>query len=112
SSSGARRVQGSITKTGNAHARRLLVEAAWHHRRPLRPSRERARRADGQPAAVRARAEAGNRRLHQRWCRLEQRHKRPTVSVVAVARELAGWCWSLAVLADQQLGEHHQHPAA
>jgi transposase len=97
-SSGARRVQGGITKTGNAHARRLLVEAAWHHRRPLRTSRERARRADGQPAVVRARAEAGNRRLHQRWCRLEQRGKRPTVSVVAVARELAGWCWSLALL--------------
>jgi transposase len=101
-SSGARRVQGGITKTGNAHARRLLVEAAWHHRRPLRPSRERARRADGQSADVRARAEAGNRRLHQRWCRLEQRKKRPTVSVVAVARELAGWCWSLAVLEDNQ----------
>jgi transposase len=102
-SSGARRVQGGITKTGNAHARRLLVEAAWHHRRPLRPSRERARRADGQSAEVRARAEAGNRRLHQRWCRLEQRKKRPTVSVVAVARELAGWCWSLAVLEDNQV---------
>jgi transposase len=37
-SSGAQRVQGSITKTGNSHARRLLVEAAWHHRKPYRPS--------------------------------------------------------------------------
>jgi transposase len=101
-SSGARRVQGGITKTGNGHARRLLVEAAWHHRRPLRTSRERAQRADGQPPAVRARAEAGNRRLHQRWRRLEQRNKRPTISVVAVARELAGWCWSLAVLENDQ----------
>ncbi|WP_349289781.1 IS110 family transposase [Pseudonocardia sp. Ae707_Ps1] len=97
-SSGARRVQGQITKTGNTHARRLLVEAAWHHRRPLRTSRERARRADGQPAMVRDRAEAGNRRLHQRWTRLDRRKKRPTISAVAVARELAGWCWSLAVL--------------
>ena len=52
-SSGARRIR-RITKTGNGHARRLLVEAAWHHRRPLRTSRERARRADGQPAAVRS----------------------------------------------------------
>jgi transposase len=102
-SSGPRRVQGGITKTGNSHARRLMVEAAWHHRRPLRTSRERARRADGQPAAVRARAEAGNRRLHQRWTRLEQRGKRPTVSVVAVARELAGWCWSLALLDDEPI---------
>jgi transposase len=106
SSSGARRVQGGITKTGNAHARRLLVEAAWHHRRPLRTSRDRARRADGQPAVVRDRAEAGNRRLHQRWCRLEARGKRPTISVVAVARELAGWCWSLAMLDGDQNDEH------
>lgn len=97
-SSGSRRAQGGITKTGNSHARRLLVEAAWHHRRPLRSSRERARRADGQPAVVRDRAEAGNRRLHQRWTRLDHRNKRPTVAVVAVARELAGWCWSLATL--------------
>jgi transposase len=97
-SSGAHRAQGSITKTGNGHARRLLVEAAWHHRRPYRPHRARARRADGQPAAVRDRAENGNRRLHHRWTRLDARRKRPTVSVVAVARELAGWCWSLAVL--------------
>jgi transposase len=81
-----------------------LVEAAWHHRRPLRSSRERARRADGQPAAVRDRAEAGNRRLHQRWTRLDQRNKRPTVAVVAVARELAGWCWSLATLEDHPAG--------
>jgi transposase len=103
-SSGARRVQGGITKTGNSQARRLLVEAAWHHRRPLRSSRERARRADGQPAAVRDRAEAGNRRLHQRWTRLDQRNKRPTVAVVAVARELAGWCWSLATLEDHPAG--------
>jgi transposase len=97
-SSGSRRAQGSITKTGNSHARRLLVEAAWHHRKPYRPSRELRARQDRQPAAVRERADAGNRRLHQRWCRLDARAKRSTISVVAVARELAGWCWSLAVL--------------
>ena len=97
-SSGSRRAQGSITKTGNSHARRLLVEAAWHHRKPYRPSRELRARQDRQPAVVRERADAGNRRLHQRWCRLDARAKRSTISVVAVARELAGWCWSLAVL--------------
>ena len=97
-SSGSRRAQGSITKTGNSHARRLLVEAAWHHRKPYRPSRELRARQDRQPAAVRERADAGTRRLQQRWCRLDARAKRSTVSVVAVARELAGWCWSLAVL--------------
>jgi transposase len=97
-SSGTQRVQGSITKTGNSHARRLLVEAAWHHRKPYRPSRSLQARQAGQPAVVRERAERGNRRLHQRWCRLDARGKRSTISVVAVARELAGWCWSLAIL--------------
>jgi transposase len=97
-SSGERRVQGSITKTGNSHARRLLVEAAWHHRKRYRPSRELIRRQDGQPPAVRARADQGNRRLHRRWRRLDARGKRSTISAVAVARELAGWCWSLAIM--------------
>ena len=97
-SSGGWRSQGSITKTGNSHARRLLVEAAWHHRKPYRPSRDLQARHAGQPAAVRERADRGNHRLHQRWCRLDARAKRSTISVVAVARELAGWCWSLAVL--------------
>jgi transposase len=97
-SSGSRRSQGSITKTGNTHARRLLVEAAWHHRKPYRPSQQLRARQASQPAAVRERADCGNRRLQQRWCRLDARGKRSTISVVAVARELAGWCWSLAVL--------------
>jgi len=98
SSSGQRRAQGGITKTGNSHARRLLVEAAWHHRKAYRPSRELLRRREGQPAAVRDRAELGNRRLHRRWARLDARGKRSTVSAVAVARELAGWAWSLAIM--------------
>jgi transposase len=97
-SSGGRRSQGWITKTGNSHARRLLVEAAWHHRKPYRPSRELRARQDRQPAVVRDCADRGNRRLQQRWCRLDAGGKRSTISAVAVARELAGWCWSLAVL--------------
>ena len=73
SSSGERRRQGAITKTGNGHARRLLVEAAWHQRRPAaRPSRELARRREGQPALVRERAEAAERRLHRRWQQLRR----------------------------------------
>ncbi len=99
SSSGERRRQGAITTTGNCHARRLLVEAAWHQRRPAsRPSRELARRREGQPAAVRVRAEAAARRLQRRWHSFDTRGKRPTVAAVAVARELAGWCWSIATM--------------
>lgn len=66
SSSGSSRHQGSITKTGNTHARRLLVEAAWHHQRLLRPacSAVAARRAALSPA-VRARGEDTLQRCHR-----------------------------------------------
>jgi transposase len=97
-STGERRRLGAITKTGNTHARRLLVEAAWHQRRPLRASAALERRRQGQPAAVRARADRSARRLHQRWHALENRGKRRTVVAVAVARELAGHCWALATM--------------
>lgn len=97
-STGERRRLGGITKTGNSHARRLLVEAAWQQRRPLRESATLAKRRQGQPAAVRTRADQSGRRLHQRWHALEQRGKRRTVVAVAVARELAGHCWALATM--------------
>ncbi len=97
-STGERRRLGAITKTGNTHARRLLVEAAWHQRRPLRASATLERRRHGQPAAVRARADQSARRLHARWHALEGRGKRRTIVAVAVARELAGHCWALATM--------------
>jgi transposase len=97
-SSGERRRLGAITKTGNGHARRLLVEAAWQQRRPLRSSAALERRRRGQPAPVRVRAEASARRLHRRWWALESRGKRRTVVAVAVARELAAHCWALATM--------------
>jgi transposase len=101
SSSGASRHQDSITKTGNTHARRLLVEAAWHHQRLLRPASTAValRRAKVSPA-VRARGLAADQRLHRRWAGLAARKKEPSVIAVAVARELAGWCWSLATMHD------------
>jgi transposase len=97
-SSGASRSQGSITKTGNTHVRRLLVEAAWHHRPSYRVGKTMRGRWDLAPAAARARGDEGNRRLHQRWLRFNERRKRHTVANVAIARELSGWCWSLAVM--------------
>jgi transposase len=100
-SSGQTRSQGGITKTGNTHVRRLLVEAAWHHRSSYRgPGAVLRRRWDQAPPAARARGHAGNQRLHDRWVALNLRKKRSVVANVAVARELAGWCWSLAVLPD------------
>ena len=99
-SSGASRVQGSITKTGNTHVRRLLVEAAWHHRARYVIGKTMLDRWDLASPAARARGDAGNRRLHARWVTFNDRHKRHVIANVAVARELAGWCWSLAVLQD------------
>jgi transposase len=97
-SSGSSRVQGSITKTGNSHARRLLVEAAWHHRARYAAGKAMRDRWELAPAAARTRGDAGNRRLHERWVTFNLRRKRPVIANVAVARELAGWCWSLAVM--------------
>jgi transposase len=97
-SSGASRSQGGITKTGNGHARRLLVEAAWHHRKPYRPTAILRRRWQLAPPSAVARGQAGNHRLHRRWATYTERKKRPVIANVAVARELAGWCWSLAML--------------
>jgi transposase len=99
-SSGASRVQGQVTKTGNGHVRRLLVEAAWHHRPRYRVGAVMRARWDHAPAPARARGDLGNRRLHARWVRFDDRHKRPVIANVAIARELAGWCWSLAVMDD------------
>jgi transposase len=97
-SSGASRVQGSITKTGNTHVRRLLIEAAWHHRPPYRPGKVMRDRWDLADPTARGRGDAGNRRLHQRWVQFDLRRKRPVIANVAIARELAGWCWSLAAM--------------
>jgi transposase len=100
SSSGDSRSRGSITKTGNGHARRLLIEAAWHHRPRYRIGTELRRRLDRADPAARDRGQRANRRLHARWAAFDARLKLPVIANTAIARELAGWCWSLAVLED------------
>jgi len=96
-SSGESRRQGPITKTGPRHARRLLVEGAWHYRKTPARGITLQRRQDGQPATVIAISWQAQRRLHHLWRRLaDERGKRRTIVAVAVARELAGFCWALA----------------
>jgi transposase len=95
-SSGERRSQGSITKVGNAHVRRLLVEAAWHARRRPTVGYELARRQRGQDALVLERAWRCQRRLYARWLRMAARGKPSQKIVVACARELAGFVWAIA----------------
>lgn len=96
-SSGERRRQGQITKAGSSHARRLLIEAAWHYRRPPRVSLTLKRRQAGQsPAAIDA-AWRAQIRLHRRWAHLDTaRSKKRTTVAVAVARELSCFVWEIA----------------
>jgi transposase len=100
-SSGERRRQGSITKVGNSHVRRLLVEAAWHARRRPKVGYELARRQRGQDAIVIERSWRCQQRLYQRWQRMAGRGKPHQKIVVACARELAGFVWAIAT--DQPL---------
>ena len=76
-SSGERRRQGGITKTGNSHARRLLIEAAWHQRSAPRLSVTLERRRTGKSLAVRAQADRSARRLHGRWTRARGSRQAP-----------------------------------
>jgi len=94
-SSGERVRRGSITKVGNAHLRRVLVEAAWGNRHGQVVSRELAlRRRDAVPDVL-AIARKAQARWHRRYWRLVSRGKRQTVAVTAVARELAGFIWAI-----------------
>src|SRR2546429_2080923 len=95
-SSGEKRRQGSITKVGNSHVRRLLVESAWHARRRPKVGCELARRQRGQDAVVIERAWRCQQRLYQPWPRMAGRGKPQQKIVVACARELAGFVWAIA----------------
>jgi transposase len=95
--SGEKRRQGAITKSGSRHARRLLVEAAWHYRRAPRLGTTLERRQEAQPAPVIAIAWKAQQRLHRTWRRLDtERGKRRTIVAVAVARQLVGFVWAIA----------------
>jgi transposase len=85
-----------ITKTGNAHLRYLLVEAAWQARH--RPSARGAivKRRSGQPREIVAIAERCEQRLHRKYARMVNRGKPSSKAVVAVARELLGFIWDVA----------------
>jgi len=93
-SSGSKRVQGGITKTGNAHLRRVLVESAWHYRHHPFVSAALRTRQRGAPAAVVAQAWTAQQRLHRRYARFAARGKRQQHIVTAVARELTGFVWA------------------
>jgi transposase len=95
-SSGGSRRQGAITKSGNGHVRRVLVEAAWNYRFPARKTRTIEQRAEQTSAEIQAIAWAGQKRLCGRYRRLVEAGKVNKQVTTAVARELAGFIWAIA----------------
>lgn len=95
-STGESRVQGKITKTGNAHVRRVLIESAWSYRYSPRMSRERVVRCEGQPKPIRDLAWKAQLRLCSRYRKLSARGVHQNKVCVAIARELAAFVWDVA----------------
>jgi transposase len=89
----------SITKTGNAHVRRIAVEAAWQYQRRLTVGRTIKQRRKDQPRPIVDIAEKCEKRLNSKFYRLTSRNKKSTVAVVAVARELLGFIWAIGQIA-------------
>lgn len=95
-SSGQRIFRGSITKVGNRHIRRILIESAWHYRRPYTLSQPVKERRRGCPREVVSIAQRAEERLRRRYWHLVQRGKPSQTAIVACARELAGFVWAIA----------------
>jgi transposase len=87
--------RGSITKTGNRRARRMLLECAWSYQHPARVGRAKQHKVDAAPPAVREIAWKAQCRLNRRYRALTRRGKLKTVAITAVARELAGFIWAV-----------------
>ena len=95
-SSGERRQQGSITKAGNTHARKALVEGAWAYRYPAKGSRHLQLRLEKQPTMIQDISWKAQVRLCKRYRQLVARGKHANIVTVAIARELAGFMWAIA----------------
>jgi transposase len=95
-SSGGKRRQGGLTKTGNGHVRRVLVESAWNYRFAARKTRDIQKRAEQTSEAVQAIAWEGQKRLCARYQRLLGAGKVKQQVTAAVARELCGFVWAIA----------------
>lgn len=95
-SSGPHYRLGHITKTGNGHARRMLVEAAWAYRFPARVTRNQRPRLEDQPQRVRDIAWKAQLRLCRKYRGMVARGKSKQVVVTAIARELSGFMWGIA----------------
>jgi transposase len=95
-SSGERRRQGTITKAGNTHARRALVEGAWAYRYPAKVSRHLQLRLEALPKPIQDISWKAQIRLCKRYQQLSARGKHANHVVVAIARELIAFMWAIA----------------
>jgi transposase len=95
-SSGEKRKQGGITKTGNSHVRRVLVEGSWSYRLPARKTAHLRRKAKNASEAVQGIAWKAQKRLCTRYWYLINKGKLPVESCTAIARELVGFIWAIA----------------
>ena len=111
-SSGQRVHRGGLAKTGNAHFRHTLGEAAWHQARPVKVGKTLQQRRLGQPPSVVAIAEKADKRLNARYWRLVHLGKLPQVAAVAVSRELTGFIWAIAVEVTRLSASASSKPAA
>jgi transposase len=102
-SSGRMVHRGAITKTGNAHLRRVLVEAAWAYRFAPKCAKGLRQRQRGQPESITALAWKAQQRLCRRYRRLLARGKPTPHVITAVARELVGFIWAIGVAVERQL---------
>jgi len=101
-SSGDGKNRGPITKTGNTHVRRVLVEVSWHYRHRAGVGKRLAERRQGQPAWAIAKADKAQLRLTRRYQRMVARGKPAQKVVVAVARELVGFIWATVLQGSAQ----------
>jgi len=99
-SSGERIRRGSITKSGNAHLRRIVVESAWSYRHRPSVGAKLRKRQEGVPAEITEIAWKAQNRLHKRYMTLMARGKEQRKTMTAVARELLGFIWAIAIRAE------------
>ncbi|MCR2808074.1 IS110 family transposase [Paenibacillus soyae] len=95
-SSGETRWQGSLTKAGNAHLRRVLVESAWSYRYSPAVKRKMRERVTGLPSEIQSIAWNAQQRLHHKYRSMMRKGKHKGTLVAALARELAGFVWAIA----------------
>ena len=99
-SSGKRIRRGGITKTGNAHLRRIVVESAWSYRHRPRVGAKLRKRQEGVPAEITEIAWKAQNRLHKRYMKLTAAGKDQRKIMTAVARELLGFIWAIGIKAE------------